>query len=140
MALDPAVPTELMEGAMDVRRNSYSPYSGYRVGAAALDEQGRIHLGTNVENIAYGSTICAERAAILRLVGEGGKRLLGLAVATKDGGIPCGACLQVIREFATRNLPIYIVAESGPPSEFTLADLMPHEFESAEVTRTSEPS
>lgn len=111
-----------------MRERAYAPYSHYQVGAALLDDQGRVFTGCNVENISYGLTICAERTAIVKMVSEGGRRIRGLAVATRDGGTPCGMCLQTIAEFAEGDLGIICVSEDGSRQEFTLADLLPHRF------------
>jgi cytidine deaminase len=124
---------ELIEAARQARERAYAPYSEYRVGAAVLDEQGRLHTGCNVENVSYPVTLCAERVAIGKMVSEGGRRIEALAVATKDGGTPCGMCLQVISEFAGADMPVVVVAEDGSEQGFRFADLMPHGFRSAEV-------
>jgi cytidine deaminase len=130
--------TFLFEAASGARSNAYAPYSGYSVGAALLDEQGRVHIGCNVENISYGATICAERSAVLRMVAEGGKSVRSIAVATKDGGTPCGMCLQVLAEFteAPDELEVHVLDEAGKSTSYTLSELLPHGFSSREVNRT----
>src|SRR5688572_21159302 len=90
----------LVNAAMEARERAYAPYSGYKVGAAVRDGEGRIHAGCNVENISYGLTICAERSALSRMVAGGGTQITEVAVVTADGGAPCGACRQVLLEFA----------------------------------------
>jgi cytidine deaminase len=128
----------LVEAAKEASRRAYAPYSGYKVGAALRDERGQVHLGVNVENVSFGATICAERAAVSRMVSEGGRRITELALATRDGGIPCGICLQVLSEFCDdpKSLQISIVDGTGAVSETTLEELMPNAFRSAEVPRT----
>lgn len=130
MTFDPA----LIDAAQSVRKNAYAPYSGYLVGAALRDEQGRVFVGCNVENISYGGCICAERHAIGAMIAAGGKTIETLVVATVDGGTPCGICLQSIAEFAEGDLPICLVGESGERL-LTLGDLLPQGFKSEAVAR-----
>jgi cytidine deaminase len=122
----------LIGTASVARRHAYAPYSGYEVGAAVRDEQGRIFTGCNVENVSYGLTLCAERVAIAKMISEGGKKVHEIAIATKDGGKPCGMCLQTLLEFADdpADVHIYTSDESGDADEFTLVELLPHGFES----------
>lgn len=131
---------ELVQLARDVRSRAYAPYSGYAVGAALRDERGRVFSGVNVENVSYGATICAERGAVMAMVADGGARLTELAVATRDGGSPCGMCLQVLAEFAPFDLPITLVDESGTVREATLAAFLPRPFVSADVERSDDPA
>ena len=94
----------LMEHARQVAQHSYSPYSGFRVGAALELTNGKIVTGTNVENVSYGLTLCAERAALVRAVAEFGPeiRIAAAAVANLNDAAspPCGACRQMLAEFA----------------------------------------
>lgn len=125
----------LVEAAKAARIHAYAPYSGYFVGAALRDEHGVVHVGCNAENISYGGCICAERHAIGSMVVTGGRRIAALAVATLDGGTPCGICLQSIAEFADPGLPIYLCDQAGDVQEFTLSSLLPHGFSSCAVAR-----
>lgn len=120
----------LLQRAAEVRRNAYAPYSGYAVGAAIEDGAGNIWTGANVENVAFGSTICAERAALVHMVSEGIREISRVAVVTRDGGTPCGACLQMLFEFAPdpRKVLVRIANETGDVEEYALSDLMPHRF------------
>jgi len=120
----------LIELAAKARAAAYARFSRYLVGAAVEDENGRIHTGCNVENASYGASMCAERVAIFKMISEGGRRILGMAVATEDGGVPCGMCLQVIREFATEPeaLDIWCASTAGDVRKFTLKELLPVEF------------
>jgi cytidine deaminase len=97
--------------------NSYSPYSKFRVGAALLLTNGQVVTGTNVENVSYGLTICAERSAIVRAVAEQGPavRIAAIAIANLNGAAspPCGACRQVIAEFADAETPVVFPAGEG---------------------------
>jgi len=118
----------LIQRALEVRKNAYAPYSKYNVGAALLAEDGSVFVGCNFENVSFGLTICAERNAIGSMVAAGQTKLLELAVATRDGGTPCGACLQVLAEFAAPSCKVHCVRESGEVQSFTVADLIPHAF------------
>ncbi len=114
------------------RRHAYAPYSGYEVGAAVRDEQGRVFAGCNVENASYGLCICAERVAIAKMISEGGRKVEQIAVATRDGAMPCGMCLQTLLEFADdpSEVHVYVSDDHGDAHEYTLRDLRPHGFES----------
>lgn len=130
---------ELVRAALKARERAYAPYSGYRVGAAALGEDGTVYEGCNVENVSYPACLCAERVAIGTMVAAGCRRFDALAVATKDGGTPCGVCLQVLAEFADDRDPrIVCASESGRPVVYVLSDLLPHAFASKEVGRPAE--
>ena len=123
----------LITAAIDAMSRAYAPYSDFAVGAALLDEQGRIHCGVNVENAAYPNGICAETSAIAMMVNAGGSRIERIAVAggTDAGDIlctPCGGCRQRIREFAAPDTVIIIANPDGEQQRFTLADLLPHSF------------
>ncbi|MFM7075157.1 MAG: cytidine deaminase [Planctomycetaceae bacterium] len=130
-----APPTDklLLAAARAAGRHAHAPYSGWHVGAAALfaETGSTIHRGANVENGSFGLTICAERTAVFAGVVAGGRRLTRLALACTDasgatvaGIVPCGACLQVIAEFAPPDCPIVI--DGG--RTFRLADLLPRPF------------
>jgi cytidine deaminase len=123
----PAMDDALLEAARTVRSRAYAPYSGYTVGAALRSEDGRIFAGTNVENASLGLTVCAERNAVAAAVAAGARRFLALAVATRDGGTPCGACRQVLAEFAA-DLPVLVAGDTGSPRLLRLDELLPHGF------------
>lgn len=120
----------LIEAAIDAQQRAYARYSNYQVGAALLCADGEIIIGCNVENASYGLTICAERVAVFTAVATGQREFIALAIATKDGGAPCGACRQVLAEFA-RELPILLVATDRPEQivETTLDELLPMRFD-----------
>ena len=121
---------ELIETATRVRENAHAPYSRFRVGAAVLDEAGRIHVGANVENAAYPEGICAETAAIAAMVAAGGRRIAAIAIVG-DGPArctPCGGCRQRIREFAAPDTPVHIAGPEGIRKSFTLDELLPFSF------------
>jgi cytidine deaminase len=120
---------ELVDAARAARTRSYSPYSHFAVGAALLGASGRIHAGTNVENASFGLSICAERAALCRAIADGEREFVAIAVVTGEGRPtpPCGACRQVLQEFAP-NLKVVLAGAGGPVEEWTLADLLPRAF------------
>ncbi|MCK5811835.1 MAG: cytidine deaminase [Clostridiales bacterium] len=121
---------ELVNLAYKALENSYSPYSGIKVGAAVRGKSGKIYLGNNIENSAYGSTICAERVAIFKAVSEGERELTELAVTGNfsEYAYPCGACRQVMSEFMLRQSKIYIAKKNETFLEYVLDDLIPHPF------------
>ncbi len=123
---------ELLARARRVALQSYSPYSGFRVGAALRLESGEIVTGTNVENVSYGLTICAERAALVRAVSELGPaiRITAVAVANLNGAAspPCGACRQVLAEFVQPEAPVVFPAADGVRT-MAFRELLPLAFE-----------
>jgi cytidine deaminase len=118
----------LIERALAVRRWAYAPYSHYHVGAALLADSGKIYDGINVENAAYGSSICAERTALVKAVSEGERRFEAVAVATNNGGSPCGACRQMLAEFGLDLKILLIDGEGKVLRETTLRELLPEAF------------
>jgi cytidine deaminase len=124
-------PTELLRAARNAARASYSPYSKFRVGAAVL-AGGKVYHGTNIENASYGLTICAERAAIFSAISDGNREIDGIAIACVDVNqsgppnlrFPCGACRQVLAEFATQDTVILIDGWG----ESTLSHFLPLPF------------
>jgi cytidine deaminase len=129
---------KLMESAVGARKNAYAPYSGYRVGAALLAEDGRIFTGCNVENAAYSPTLCAERVAVGKAVSEGATRFTAIAVVggagkrPSDTCTPCGVCRQVLVEFASPEFAI-VVGSPDRYTVYTLADLLPFSFGAGEL-------
>ena len=120
----------LLAAARAVRARAHAPYSRFAVGAAVLDEQGRIHAGCNVENAAYPQGWCAETSAIAAMVAAGGRRITAVAVcAVADEPVtPCGGCRQRIREFADDDCPILVADEHALRARFTLGQLLPCSF------------
>src|ERR1700741_3705067 len=129
MATDP---NALIACARECLDRAYAPYSRFRVAAAAGDEQGRGVPGVNVENISYGLSMCAERVAIFCAVAAGARRITALAVAGSDADLlsPCGACRQVLAEFAAPDVPVYCDAP-GKSHRWSVAELLPHVFAAA---------
>jgi cytidine deaminase len=122
----------LLEHARRAALHSYAPYSGFRVGAALQLTTGEIVTGTNVENVSYGLTICAERAALVRAVAEFGPaiRIAAVAVANLNGAAspPCGACRQMLAEFALPDAPVAFPATDGLRS-MPFNEVLPLAFE-----------
>src|ERR1700744_1811791 len=114
----PAALEDLLERARRAAHHSYSPYSGFRVGAALKLSNGRVVTGTNVENVSYGLTICADRAALVTAVSEFGPetRIEAVAVANLNGAAspPCGACRQMLSEFVLPDAPVLFPSAEGP--------------------------
>ena len=120
--------SELYELAVKAKEHSYSPYSGYAVGAAVLTDSGSVYSGCNIENASYGATICAEMNAIFKAVSEGHTKFKALAVVADTEGpcAPCGACRQVISEF---EIPQIILANlKGNYRVVSLDELLPFRF------------
>jgi len=124
---------QLIEAALEVRKWAYAPYSGYPVGAALLSTSGRIYEGVNVENAAYPMTICAERVAVFKAVAEGEREFQAIAVATDNGGTPCGACRQVLAEFGMETVVLIIDGEGSLVEETTVSGLLPSAFRPSDL-------
>ncbi len=120
---------ELAKLAYGMLDRSYSPYSKFPVGAALLCADGRVFTGCNVENAAYGSTICAERTALVKAVSEGVREFVALEVMGRgeDFCWPCGACRQMLREFAP-NLEVVVGNGKKELTVIPLPELLPHSF------------
>jgi len=129
--VDPAL-EGLLGQARDAARNSYSPYSGFRVGAALRLASGGVVTGTNVENVSYGLTMCAERSALVRAVSEFGPtiRITAIAVANLNNAAspPCGACRQMLAEFALPDAPVVFPAADGL-RVMSFSDVLPLAFD-----------
>lgn len=130
MTLSAATRSELKAAAKAAAANAYAPYSGFRVGAAVLTEDGAIHAGCNVENASYGLTVCAERNAIFQAVAQGAGRIRAIVVytATPAPTTPCGACRQVIAEFGRDAQILCCTDDAAADVEFRLAELLPSAF------------
>ena len=124
---------ELLNKAYEAMQNSYSPYSGFKVGAALLSKSGKVYLGCNVENASYTPTNCAERTAFFKAISEGEREFEKIAIVGGMGDTlsnscpPCGVCRQVIAEFCDGDFGIVL----GTPeniSEYKLSDILPMAF------------
>ena len=120
---------ELMAEAEKARKTSYSPYSRFAVGAALLTRSGRVVLGCNVENSSFGLACCAERTAVFKAVSEGEREFVAIAVTAGpgEGASPCGACRQVLHEFAPK-LSVYFRDARGRITRRRLPALLPDGF------------
>ena len=121
----------LLRAARAVRRRAHAPYSGFRVGAAILDDDGRIHVGCNVENASYGLTVCAERNAVAAAVAAGARKIRAVAVVTAatPPATPCGACRQVLAELGRPETAVYLVGPTGARvATHDLGALLPEAF------------
>ncbi len=124
--------TALINTAHEARERAYAPYSRFRVGAAVIGASGKVYTGCNVENASYGLSVCAERVAIFKAISEGETGIVALAVATESDEIarPCGACLQVMQEFALPDRPMMIAASAidGTYDVYSLGGYLPRPF------------
>jgi cytidine deaminase len=129
MATKAGTKASLREAAMRALDNAYAPYSNFRVGAALRTKDGRLITGCNMENSAYGLAICAETLAVASAVSQGLTEFDEIAIATEDSEPtpPCGACRQVLSEFAPR-IRISSYTRSGKEASWTLDELLPHAF------------
>ena len=120
----------LLHAARAARGHAYAPYSGFHVGAALLDERGRVHAGCNIENAAYPQGLCAEAAALAHLVLAGGKRVTAAVVVGEAAQpvTPCGGCRQKLREFAADRCPIWSADLQSVTARHTLGELLPASF------------
>lgn len=124
---------ELCKAAISAQKNSYSTYSGYRVGAALITKSGKIYSGCNIEISSYSATVCAERTAYFKAVSEGEYEFSAIAIAGGKAGeinpkfTPCGVCRQVMAEFCDKDFTVLVVKPNGY-NEYTLNDLFPNSF------------
>lgn len=122
----------LIHTAIAARERAYAPYSHYKVGAAILTESGKITPGCNVENASYSLCCCAERTALFTAVCSGEREVHAVAIATEDGGTPCGACRQALAEFSPEGVSsvLILLLDAGGQvvQETTLRELLPMAF------------
>ncbi len=122
--------TRLLECAREARAAAYTPYSGFAVGAALQAANGQVFRGCNVENVSYGLTVCAERVALFTAVAAGVRDFVALAVVTEapEPATPCGACRQVLYEFAP-DLQVLLANLQGRQKKVRLRELLPEAFD-----------
>lgn len=123
---------ELVRQAIAARENAHAPFSKFRVGAALLDDKGRIFTGCNVENATYGLTVCAERVAVFKAISEGARRFTRAAVAADTETLtpPCGACRQILWEFCG-DVELTLANLEGKTETLRLAELFPRAFDAS---------
>lgn len=129
--IDSGTAESLLEAARAAYQNAYVPYSRFPVGAAVLTPDGAVFTGCNVENASYGLTVCAERIAVFNAVAAGHHRIAAIAVAAAniDAVTPCGACRQVLNEFAPPTADLVVILEQDKrPSMVPLGELLPRAF------------
>ena len=130
----------LKSAAIEVRNHAYAPYSGFKVGAALMDQNGCIHAGCNVENAAYGPTNCAERTALFRAIADGAAAKSFISIAIVAGSehpvSPCGVCRQVMIELCEPEMPVWMGNMQGDWVQSTVAELLPGAFEPDSLTRS----
>ncbi len=132
--------SKLVKVALDARKHSYSPYSGFAVGAALLCKDGSVYTGCNIENSAFSPTNCAERTAFFKAVSEGKKDFVKIAVVGGDADSeplnycpPCGVCRQVMKEFCNSDFEIIIAINENDYKTMTLGEILPASFDKREV-------
>jgi cytidine deaminase len=118
----------LIDRAIAAAQMAYAPYSGYLVGAALQATDGTIFTGCNIENAAYSACICAERTALVKAVSEGAREFSAIAVATRNGGSPCGVCRQMLYEFAPALRVVIADLNGRVHHDLSLSDLLLHGF------------
>jgi cytidine deaminase len=128
--METPTPEDLIARARDAARLSYSPYSGFPVGAALLCGDGSVITGTNVENRSFGLTNCAERSALFAAVSQGRTDFVAIAVSCPRSDVPvspCGACRQALSEFCAPDMPVYFAGKDGKHATTTIGDLLPRD-------------
>ena len=138
--MDDSILVTLVDAARAARLHAYAPYSRFAVGAAVLDDEGRIHAGCNVENAAYPQGICAEAAALVHMVLAGGRRVRAVAVVgdAPQPVTPCGGCRQKLREFAADDVPVVVADLHAVRARYTLGELLPASFGPGHLGASSE--
>lgn len=125
---------ELLNKAKEAAERSYSPYSGFTVGAALLTKSGRVYLGCNIESASYSPTNCAERTAFFKAVSEGEREFLKIAIVGgkgldfKDFCPPCGVCRQVMKEFCDEGFTVILGKNGEEMKVLSLGELLPYGF------------
>ncbi|MEG0384008.1 cytidine deaminase [Solibacillus cecembensis] len=126
---------QLIAQSKIARENAYVPYSKFKVGAALLTEDGSVYHGCNIENASYSMTNCAERTAFFKAVSEGVTKFTAIAIVADTPGpvSPCGACRQVMAEFCSQTMPVYLTNLNGDVQQTTVGDLLPGAFTSEDM-------
>lgn len=126
---NPTPPADLVEAAWRAYRHAYVPYSGFPVGAAVREADGRVHAGANVENAAYHLGRCAEQSAVQAMASAGGRRVTEVVVVSgaEEPASPCGGCRQVLFEFGP-DAVVWLLNEAGETRRHTVRELLPHGF------------
>lgn len=131
---------KMFKKALAAQKNAYVPYSEFPLGAAVLTADGSIYTGVNIENASFSLTNCAERSAIFTAVSEGKRKIEGLLIvsSTKNPVTPCGACRQVIKEFADGEIDVVMMTEEGKELKMTSTELLPGAFTDSQMGENNE--
>ncbi len=129
-------PDSLIEAATQARDRAWAPFSKFKVGAAIVDESGRVFTGCNIENATYGLTICAERVAVFKAISEGATKLMRIAVVADTGTLtpPCGACRQILWEFCG-DAALTLANLAGRVETISLKQIFPRPFDESFLVR-----
>ena len=138
--MDEKTKKKLFKAAKEAQKNAYVPYSEFPLGAAVLTEDGSIYTGVNIENASFSLTNCAERSAIFTAVSKGKRKIKALLLvsSTKSPVPPCGACRQVIQEFADGEIEIIMMTEEGKELTMTSTELLPGAFSKSDMVKNNE--
>lgn len=134
------IKNKMFKKALAAQKNAYVPYSKFPLGAAVLTEDGEIYSGVNIENASFSLTNCAERSAIFTAVSAGKKKIKALLIvsSTKKPVTPCGACRQVIKEFADGDIEVIMMTEAGQEMTMTSSELLPGAFTDSDMENNNE--
>lgn len=131
---------ELIQTALDARKNAYAPYSHYQVGAALLSSDGTIYSGCNIENASYGATNCAERTAFCSAVSEGKRDFLAIAITgglegeeISDYAVPCGICRQIMQEFCGDDFQVIVAKSTEDFRQYPFSEILPFGFDGDKI-------
>lgn len=131
---------ELIQTALDARKNAYAPYSHYQVGAALLSSDGTIYSGCNIENASYGATNCAERTAFFSAVNEGKRDFRAIAITggleggeISDYAVPCGICRQIMQEFCGDDFQVIVAKNTEDFRQYPLSEILPFGFDGDKI-------
>ena len=131
---------DMLKAALAAREQAHAPYSGFKVGACLLSDDGRLFAGCNVENVAYPQGQCAEAGAIGAMVAAGARAITEVVVVADGEPLctPCGGCRQRLAEFGDPSVVVHIAGLAGPRASFTLGELLPHAFHFQSGDETAE--
>lgn len=131
---------ELIQTALDARKNAYAPYSHYQVGAALLSSDGTIYSGCNIENASYGATNCAERTTFFSAVSEGKRDFLAIAITgglegeeISDYAVPCGICRQIMQEFCGDDFQVIVAKSTEDFRQYPFSEILPFGFDGDKI-------
>lgn len=123
---------EIVKKAIEAKKNSYSPYSHFKVGAALITKEGKIFTGCNIESASYSPTICAERVAVSKAISEGYNKIKAIAISgSSKETFPCGVCRQFLSEFG--DMEIIVVKSENEYKSYKLSELLPYSFSNKDL-------